>query len=263
MLGNAAKFTAQGAIELRLRPTKNASALRIEVVDTGTGIPPEQRQRLFQDFERLDTQATRVAEGAGLGLALSARLAALMGGRLGHDDNPAGGSVFWLELPSKTPTTSGPPLASDLQPQDTQPEPSPTRAAHVLVVDDMAMNREIAGAFLHSVGHEVSYAGGGAEAVEAAAGNDFDVILMDVRMPGIDGLEATRRIRAFDGARGQVPIVALTAQAFTDQIAECRRAGMNSHLAKPFDMEKLLAAVALALAASEDTQIKVGVSAIG
>ncbi|MDQ2762087.1 MAG: ATP-binding protein, partial [Pseudomonadota bacterium] len=237
LLGNAVKFTAQGSIALRLRPLAGDFVLRIEVADTGVGIPVDQRQRLFRDFERLDNEATRTVEGAGLGLALSARLAALMGGRLGHDDNPGGGSVFWLELPLNAPARAG------LDPTPAAHEPAaqttfaPLRGLHALVVDDAIMNREIASAFLRAAGCDVTCAEGGAEAVSAAAGTDFDVVLMDVRMPGMDGLEATRRIRVLQGARGQVPIVALTAQAFTDQVAECRKAGMDSHLAKPFDMD--------------------------
>ncbi len=114
---------------------------------------------------------------------------------------------------------------------------TPTPALHVLVVDDVAMNRDIAASFLRASGQRVDCVEGGAEAVSAVAGIDFDVVLMDVRMPGIDGLEATRRIRALDGPRGRVPIVALTAQAFTEQVAECRNAGMDDHLVKPFSPE--------------------------
>jgi CheY-like chemotaxis protein len=108
------------------------------------------------------------------------------------------------------------------------------------------MNREIASSFLRAAGHEVTCVDGGAAAVAAVVTTDFDVVLMDVRMPEMDGLEATRRIRALEGRRGHVPIVALTAQAFTEQVAECRKAGMDSHLSKPFDPESLLAAVVCA-----------------
>ena len=243
LLGNAAKFTTRGGIALRLRPGAEGAALRIEVADTGAGVPAEQRARLFQDFGRLDTEATRTAEGAGLGLALSARLAGLMGGRLGHEDNPGGGSVFWLELPSPAPAR--PALAAAEAP-DAAPPLAPARPLRVLVVDDVAMNRDIAGSFLRAAGHEARYADSGAAAVAAVAAEAFDVVLMDVRMPGMDGLQATRRIRALDGGRGEVPIVALTAQAFTDQIEACRAAGMDSHLAKPFEMDALLAAVSRA-----------------
>ena len=188
-----------------------------------------------------------MVEGAGLGLALSARLANLMGGTLGHVDNPGGGSVFWLELPTnpvnELPSAANP--ASDLsKPQAQEP---PFRAFRVLLVDDVLMNRDVASSFLRLSGHLVVCAESGEEGVAAAADADFDVVLMDVRMPGIDGLEATRRIRALQGARGQVPIVALTAQAFTEQVAACRAAGMDSHLSKPFDPETLLAAVTQAV----------------
>ena len=179
----------------------------------------DQAHRLFEEFERLDTDATpSKIEGAGLGLALSARLATLLGGSLGHHDNPGGGSVFWLELPTVHRRIAA-----------RNPAP-PTRrrgadALHVLVADDITMNREIAGSFLRAAGHKVTCVEGGAEAIAMVATTDFDVVLMDVRMPEMDGLEATRRIRALPGPRGQVPIVALTAQAFPEQVAECRKAG--------------------------------------
>ena len=248
LLGNAAKFTRQGQITLRLRSVKNDAVVRIEVVDTGPGIPAERRHRLFQDFERLDAEATRTVEGAGLGLALAYRLAGLMGGSLGYDDNPGGGSVFWLELPV-SPVAPSPP-ASDVDPDATavQATPALVRAHHVLVVDDVLMNRDIASSFLRRAGYMVTCAESGAEALAAVMSRDFDVVLMDVTMPGMDGLEATRRIRGLPGARGQIPILAVTAQAFTEQVAACRAAGMNMHLPKPFDPDVLLSAVRHAIA---------------
>jgi CheY-like chemotaxis protein/HPt (histidine-containing phosphotransfer) domain-containing protein len=248
LLGNAVKFTTQGKVELRIRSVADGSALRIEVADTGPGIPASERRRLFRDFERLDGEATRTAEGAGLGLALSARLAILLGGGLGHHDNPEGGSVFWLELPLDS-VASQPPAPA---PEVVAPvAPPPLR---ILVVDDVAMNRDIASSFLRVPGHKVTCVDGGAEAVAAVATQDFDVVLMDVRMPEMDGLEATRRIRALQGPRGRVPIVALTAQAFTEQVAECRKAGMDSHLPKPFDPDSLLAAVMRASTLERETE---------
>jgi PAS domain S-box-containing protein len=249
LLSNAIKFTAEGAVELALRPVADGSWLRLEISDSGPGIPPEQRHRLFRDFERLDTDATRSVEGAGLGLALSARLGTLMGGRVGHDDRPGGGSVFWLELPfGKTVGVS--PVA----PSRPGPGVAVPAVLNVLVVDDVMMNRDIAASFLRAAGHRVTCVDGGAKAVAAAADEDFDVVLMDVRMPEMDGLEATRRIRTIEGARGKVPIIALTAQAFTEQVAECRAAGMNSHLPKPFDPDSLIAAVVAAIAAGRAQQ---------
>jgi CheY-like chemotaxis protein len=114
------------------------------------------------------------------------------------------------------------------------------RVLHVLIVDDVAMNRDIAGYFLRTAGHRVICLDGGATAVAAVTTTDFDCVLMDVRMPEMDGLEATRRIRALPGGRGQVPIVALTALAFTEQVMECRKAGMNGHVSKPFDHDMLV-----------------------
>lgn len=273
LLGNAVKFTMAGRIELRLAvsaahlgrvagprldpdPRLN---LRIEVADTGRGVSAQRRPRLFQEFERLDARSTSDIEGAGLGLALSARLAALMGGCLGHEDNGGGGSVFWLELPLVVDPPAalivdqpvalivGQPAALIIDhpvpaPGVAAPEPSgEARALRVMVVDDVAMNRDIASAFLRTGGHEVLCVGSGREAVEAASAGDFDVVLMDVRMPEMDGLEATRRIRSLAGARARVPIVAVTAQAFAEQVEACREAGMDDHLAKPFAPAALLA----------------------
>ncbi len=255
LLGNAVKFTSAGRIDVRLLPVPDDSGIRIEVADTGPGIPAEQRASLFQDFVRLDTAATREAEGAGLGLSLSARLAAFMDGRMGLDDQPGGGSIFWLELPMTNPGASvammpdlgGPMVAG--QAEDGVPGVAAgSRPMTLLVVDDILMNRDIAGSILRAAGHDVTCVESGAEAIVAVAARDFDVVLMDVRMPEMDGLEATRRIRALEGTR-RVPILALTAQAFTEQIAECRKAGMDGHLGKPFDADALLAAVVSAASA--------------
>ena len=237
LLDNAVKFTASGAVELRLRPMAGATALRIEVTDTGPGIDSGQRSRLFQDFERLAAEALPTVAGAGLGLAVSARLAVLLGGQLGHDDNPAGGSTFWLDLPTGN---FAPDAAGE---RDGGTMPALKQHLHVLVVDDVAMNRDIAGSFLRSAGHTVTSVDGGAAAIAEVKKTDFDVVLMDVRMPEMDGLEATRQIRAMPGPRGQVPIIALTAMAFSEQVAECRKAGMDDHLAKPFEPDTLVTAV--------------------
>jgi signal transduction histidine kinase/ActR/RegA family two-component response regulator/HPt (histidine-containing phosphotransfer) domain-containing protein len=244
LLGNAVKLTAQGVVDMRVLTTAGGAELRIETVDTGSGLPPEQSQRPFQEIDRLDTDAIRSVEGGELGLQISARLAGLMGGRVGHD-NSVGGGVTWLALPLASRALAGPGLAAAAGPDrlDAGPVQAPRRVLRVLVVDDVLMNRDIASSFLRMAGHEVTCVDGGAEAVAAVASTDFDVVLMDVRMPEMDGLEATRRIRALEGKRARVPIVALTAQAFSSQVAECQKAGMDSHLPKPFDRDMLLAAV--------------------
>ncbi len=239
LLGNAVKFTVRGSVTLHLRLAADPAWVRFEVVDTGPGISAEDRSRLFQEFERLGANYASATEGAGLGLAIAAPLAALMGGRLGHDDNPGGGSVFWLELPLAPGSTAAPPPPAAHVPDVSGSQPASAHSLRVLVVDDVAMNLDIAGGFLRAAGHRPTYAEGGIEAVAAVAAGDFDLVLMDVRMPGVDGLEATRRIRALDGVRGRVPIVALTAWAFADQVKECFKAGMDGHLAKPFTPDAL------------------------
>jgi two-component system sensor histidine kinase/response regulator len=243
LLGNAVKFTRSGTVELVLtRP--GAKTWRAEVIDTGPGIPAEQGRRLFQEFQRLHTNAPQSVEGSGLGLALASRLVALLGGRLGYLDNPAGGSRFWFELPVDV-RGPGAGASSDLP---DEPATLESRCLRILVVDDVAMNRDIAQAFLRSAQHEVITADSGAAALAALAGERFDVVLMDVCMPDMDGLEATRRIRASAGTFAHVPIVALTAHAFAEQIEECRHAGMTGHLTKPFTPAALQSAVLQAAA---------------
>jgi CheY-like chemotaxis protein/HPt (histidine-containing phosphotransfer) domain-containing protein len=251
LMGNAVKFTAAGSVELRLQTAGQGAKLRFEVADTGPGVPTGERHRLFKEFDRLDGAAGAVAEGAGLGLSLAIHLAELMGGAMGHDDNPGGGSVFWLELPLVATAEAEAPSATAASPAATPPPPPKPGALRVLVVDDVAMNRDIAAAFIRSAGYEVVCAEGGEQAVALAAAGDFMVVLMDVRMPGMDGLEATRRIRAAGGPRAQVPIVALTAQVFTEQIEACRATGMDTHVAKPFTLETLLGAIARGVEAGQ------------
>jgi CheY-like chemotaxis protein len=169
---------------------------------------------------------------------------------LGTDDASAGidpndGTVFRLELPlssnvAPSPSPAFPPALPDAQ-------ISSDRALSILIADDVAMNRDIAGSILRAAGYEVTCVGGGTDAIAAIKVSEFDAVLMDVRMPAMDGLEATRHIRGLEGRRGTVPIVALTAQDFPEQIAACQKAGMNGHVSKPFDPDKLAAAIVRAV----------------
>ncbi len=238
LLGNAVKFTREGSVEMRLLAGANGM-LRIEVADTGPGIPADQSHRLFGEFDRLD--AAHDIEGAGLGLAISGRLVSLMGGTIGHADHRSGGSVFWIELPIGE-------LGEAADGLTVEPAGFSKRRLRILIADDVAMNRDIAQAFLRAAGHDTVVVDGGAAAIDAAQAGGFDAILMDVRMPDIDGLEAARRIRALPSPAGSVPIVALTAQAFSEQVEECRAAGMNGHLSKPFAPDALLLAIERAVA---------------
>jgi signal transduction histidine kinase len=240
LLANAVKYTDAGSVELRVLAGAVPDGLRIEVADTGPGVADAVRDRLFQYFERLDTASS--AEGAGLGLAIAARIVALLGGTIGHAANPGGGSVFWLELPpaevaSAAATVPMVPIRS-----------LPPSGQRVLLVDDIDMNRDVIGAFLQAAGHEVLLASDGKEALRLAFEQTLDLILMDVRMPEMDGLETTRRVRALPGRAGRVPIVALTAYSFPDQVAQCREAGMDGHVTKPVDYALLMHAIADAIA---------------
>jgi signal transduction histidine kinase/DNA-binding response OmpR family regulator len=238
LLSNAVKYTPCGSIELRL--SGDQEHLRIEVIDTGIGIPEGQRHHLFQEYERFGTERTCI-EGTGLGLAIAHRLARHMGGHLGHRNNPAGGSVFWVEVPAGT--ADEPALAVE------GPEVASAPGLSVLIVDDSDVSRDVTAAFLRNAGQTVTEARDGSEAVRLAGSADFDVVLMDMRMAGMDGLEATRRIRSLGGPRAAVPIVAVTANALDRDAEECRRAGMTQHLAKPFTQAELLAVVSRAVQA--------------
>jgi signal transduction histidine kinase/ActR/RegA family two-component response regulator len=237
LLSNAVKYTSQGAVELRV--TGNQNHLAIEVADTGIGVPEGLRHLLFRKYERFETGPSGT-EGTGLGLAIAHRLARCMGGHMGHRDNPGGGSVFWLELPAAVlDATQAAAEAGEIAPQ---------RRLHVLVVDDSVVDRAVTTSFLRQAGHTAIEASDGGEAVRLATSHDFDVVLMDMNMAGVDGLEATRRIRALEGQRGQVPIIALTANALDQHVEACRQGGMSEHLAKPFTRTELLTAITRAAA---------------
>lgn len=243
LLSNAVKFTpAGGRVELRGFPLGPVEAgrvpVRIEVRDNGPGVPAEARAAVFADFVQLDRGD--MLGGSGLGLAIAAHIAERMQGRIGCDDNPAApeghGALFWVELPLPVVTA---------RVRASEPATQPRRKLQILVADDVPANLAVARALLESAGHGVDCVTDGAEAVEAVAGaapdRRYDAILMDVMMPGMDGQEATRRIRALPGAAGRVPILAVTASAFAEDIAACRAAGMDAHLAKPIEREKLIA----------------------
>jgi signal transduction histidine kinase/CheY-like chemotaxis protein len=242
LLSNAVKFTPPGGrVAFRARPLPDGRpGLRIEVQDSGPGVPPDKRHLLFEDFSQLFPVAGEGA-GTGLGLAISARLAAAMGGTIGCDADVRQGALFWVELPLREVPL--PAAAAAAPPADAVMLP-PGRSLRVLVADDVAANRMVARAMLVAAGHRVDSAADGAEALAAVQRESYDVVLMDVQMPVMDGLDATRRIRELEGRRGRVPVLAVTASALPEQVAACRAAGMDGHLPKPIDRESLLAAVA-------------------
>lgn len=256
LLSNAVKFTPQGGqIWLRAGPLKDGKGLRLEVQDSGPGVPPEQQHLLFQDFVQLaaPTASQEVGTGTGLGLAIASQLAALMGGRIGCDTPPEGGALFWVELPlpeAELPWVATLPApafpAAEAQPASLAPLLSASRDAplRILVVDDVAANRLVARAMLTGAGHHVTLVEDGSAAVVAVRAEDFDLVLMDLQMPVMDGLEATRHIRQLPPPRNRVPVVAVTASVLPEQVEACRAAGMDAHLSKPIDRESLLRIVA-------------------
>ena len=238
LLSNAVKFTRAGTVVLRADGVvaDGETRLRLAVRDTGIGIPADKLGKLFQHFSQVDGSISREFGGTGLGLAISRRIIGLMGGTLGVESELGAGSVFTIEVPYQ------PALLHMAAPTAADPIVSQRRLS-VLVAEDVVPNQIMIEIVLGKAGHDVTVVENGAAAVEAMQRGGYDVVLMDLQMPVMDGLEATRRIRALAGIASRVPIVALTANVMPDEIAACRAAGMQAHLAKPIDAAALIALI--------------------
>jgi CheY-like chemotaxis protein len=236
LMNNAVKFTAEGEVRLSVALRYDGSRLmvRFEVADTGIGIDQDMIPRLFTRFSQADSSVSRTYGGTGLGLAISKGLVERMGGHIGVESQPGEGSLFWFEAPFQ------PVEAEDRQRADAAAEHAPLDA-RVLLVDDHPVNRQLGQALLEMLGCRVDLAKGGQEAVVAASRGGYDVILMDVHMPGMDGLAATRAIRQLEGAPGATPIIALSADVLPQNIALCLKAGMVDHVPKPVQLDVLYA----------------------
>jgi len=239
LLGNAAKFTTRGSIALTVGGEADGEGLwrlRAQVADTGIGMTPETAANVFERFSQADRSTTRLYGGTGLGLPISKRLVEAMGGDLTVASEPGKGSTFTIDV--RLAVGDG---VETLLPDEV---PALTGQARVLVVDDTHANRELFTAILAGLGVEVVTAADGAEAVHRVQSGDYDLVLMDVQMPVMDGLTATREIRRQEAATGRrIPIVALSANVQPEQIAHCRDAGMDDHLAKPLQVPLLAAAL--------------------
>ncbi|MDO8323253.1 MAG: ATP-binding protein [Phenylobacterium sp.] len=233
LLNNAVKFTDAGGVTLALSVVSQGEQdlVRIAVTDTGPGIAPAAAERLFLRFSQVDSSVSRTHGGTGLGLAICKGLVDLMGGKVGVESTPGQGSTFWLEIPMARAEAIAEPAADQSGEQGL--------CAHILLVDDHPMNRELGVTILSLLGCTADIACDGREAIEAAQTRRYDAILMDVHMPVVDGLAATRAIRALGGPVSMTPIIAMSADVLPEQVARMREAGMVDSVGKPVSIQAL------------------------
>ncbi len=248
-VGNAIKFTEQGTITLRARTLEERTdgvTLRFEVQDTGIGIDSNKLEELFSPFEQSDVTTTRKFGGSGLGLTITRRLAELMGGETGAESESGHGSTFWFSarfaLGHKTVNSEKPDIHEDAEARLRRN----CEGATILLAEDNAINSEVASGLLRGTGLMVDTVENGVDALEMVRSKEYDLILMDIQMPQMDGLEATRLIRTMKGrqtAKSELPILAMTANVFEEDRRACVDAGMNDFVAKPFRLKELFSTI--------------------
>jgi signal transduction histidine kinase len=249
VLGNAIKYTDQGQVDILVRRESLVDGVQwqIDIADTGIGMSEATQQGLFERFHWGDASLTRKQSGSGLGLEISRSLARLMGGELSARSQLGQGSVFTLSLKTPWSALSAAHVTAPAPSEGVHPVPAPLdpsnaiESLRVLVAEDHPVNRKVVGLLLQSMGHQVSFAEDGQQALTIASQSDFDLVLMDIHMPVMDGLSSARHIRALPGERGQVPIVALTADVMNDAQTQAMAAGMNAFLSKPLQKTQLQA----------------------
>jgi two-component system sensor histidine kinase/response regulator len=241
LANNAVKFTPRGFVAVHASVIEHADddvRVRFAIEDSGIGLTGEQAARLFRPFVQADSSTTRQFGGTGLGLSISKRLVDLMGGEIGVTSEPGRGSIFWFTVrlkrapaPEQAPLTTGAPVPPNL------------RGARILLAEDNPINQQVALELLQGAGAQVDLASSGREAVEAVQARDYDAVLMDLQMPLMDGLQATRAIRAQARLR-DLPIVAMTASVMAGDRDRCLEAGMTDHISKPVSVDQLLGTLA-------------------
>ncbi len=253
LLSNAVKFTSSGQVSLEAR--RLAGGLQIEVRDTGDGIDAAHMPRLFGKFSQVDSSTTRQFGGTGLGLAICRELSSLMGGQIEVESTPGQGSAFTLYLPLERLGDS-PVMTSEDAAVPQPPQAVDCRPVRILAAEDNPINQRVLAALLAPLSAELTLVSSAREAIDAWRGGGWDMILMDIQMPGMSGVEATRQIRAAEAAEGllRTPIVAVSANAMQHQMDEYHAAGMELHVAKPIQAQALYAAVQAALELSPQDQ---------
>jgi CheY-like chemotaxis protein len=242
LLSNAVKFTPHGLVDARVDLNPKTGALRMVVRDSGVGIAPEKLPSLFEKFTQADNSATRRFGGTGLGLAICRELTQMMGGSINVESREGYGSTFTVEAPL---TRTSAAVEGAIEPAT----PSYDKNIRLLAAEDNPTNQQVLAAVMASLGIDIDIVGDGRQAVESWKAGGYDLVLMDIQMPVMDGIAAAREIRQCeeDEGRRRTPIVALTANALTFQVEEYLAAGMDDHVAKPIEIAKLYAAISNAL----------------
>ncbi|THD66193.1 ATP-binding protein [Phenylobacterium sp.] len=245
LLSNAVKFTPQGSVSAAVEVTPQGDTLRLVVRDSGVGIAPEKLPALFEKFTQADNSATRRFGGTGLGLAICRELTQMMGGSIDVESREGHGSTFTVDLPLTRGEAAG---AAQAEAAQTDGD----RNIRLLAAEDNPTNQQVLAAVMESLGIDIDIVSDGKQAIDAWRVGGYDLVLMDIQMPIMDGIEAARQIRAteLDEQRKRTPIVALTANALTYQVEEYMAAGMDGHVAKPIEIAKLYEAISAALTAA-------------
>jgi CheY-like chemotaxis protein len=247
LVGNAIKFTDHGEVSIRMdveREAAGVTVIRAEIRDTGIGIAPEHRGRVFESFTQADTSTTRRYGGTGLGLAISKQLIGLMGGSIGFDTEVGRGSTFWFTVPLRRAVgAQAAPSGGELRSLNAALSEAGRSGLRILLAEDNEVNRRIALRMLEKSGFHAQAVENGRQAVDAVASGCYDLVLMDVHMPEMDGFAATAEIRSREGERHHTPIIAMTARAMSGDREKCLAAGMDDYVSKPVRLEDLRQAV--------------------